>query len=58
MRAVVMAGGRGTRMLPYTTVLPKPLLPLGEHEAATQALAAEPERFLPAAPRRPATLRG
>jgi NDP-sugar pyrophosphorylase family protein len=29
MRAVVMAGGRGTRMLPYTTVLPKPLLPVG-----------------------------
>jgi NDP-sugar pyrophosphorylase family protein len=30
MRAIVMAGGRGTRMLPYTTVLPKPLLPVGE----------------------------
>lgn len=30
MRAVVMAGGRGTRMLPYTTVLPKPLLPVGD----------------------------
>lgn len=30
MRAVLMAGGRGTRMLPYTTVLPKPLLPVGE----------------------------
>jgi NDP-sugar pyrophosphorylase family protein len=25
-----MAGGQGTRMLPYTTVLPKPLLPVGE----------------------------
>lgn len=30
MRAVVMAGGRGTRMAPYTTVLPKPLLPVGD----------------------------
>jgi len=30
MRAVVMAGGRGARMRPYTTVLPKPLLPVGE----------------------------
>jgi len=30
MRAVVMAGGQGTRMRPYTTVLPKPLLPVGE----------------------------
>ena len=30
MRAVVMAGGRGARMRPYTTVLPKPLLPVGD----------------------------
>ena len=30
MRAVVMAGGHGTRMRPYTTVLPKPLLPVGD----------------------------
>jgi NDP-sugar pyrophosphorylase family protein len=26
--AVVMAGGKGTRLAPYTTVLPKPLMPL------------------------------
>lgn len=30
MRAVILAGGRGTRLAPYTTVLPKPLLPVGE----------------------------
>ncbi len=30
MRAVVMAGGQGARMRPYTTVLPKPLLPVGD----------------------------
>ena len=28
-RAVILAGGKGTRLGPYTTVLPKPLLPIG-----------------------------
>jgi NDP-sugar pyrophosphorylase family protein len=28
-RAVILAGGRGSRLFPYTTVLPKPLLPVG-----------------------------
>lgn len=27
---VVMAGGKGTRMAPFTSVLPKPLIPIGE----------------------------
>jgi len=30
VRAVVLAGGRGTRLAPYTSVLPKPLMPIGE----------------------------
>jgi NDP-mannose synthase len=30
-RAVILAGGKGTRLRPYTTVLPKPLMPVGEH---------------------------
>ncbi|MBI5839969.1 MAG: NTP transferase domain-containing protein [Chloroflexi bacterium] len=30
MRAVILAGGKGTRLAPYTTVLPKPLMPIGE----------------------------
>jgi NDP-sugar pyrophosphorylase family protein len=29
-RAVVLAGGRGRRLAPYTTVLPKPLMPVGD----------------------------
>jgi NDP-sugar pyrophosphorylase family protein len=31
MKAVVLAGGRGTRLAPYTAVFPKPLMPLGDH---------------------------
>jgi NDP-sugar pyrophosphorylase family protein len=31
MQAVILAGGRGRRLLPYTTVLPKPLMPIGEY---------------------------
>src|SRR5829696_2137411 len=30
MKAVVLAGGHGSRLLPYTRVLPKPLLPVGD----------------------------
>lgn len=29
-RAVILAGGMGTRLRPYTVVLPKPLMPVGE----------------------------
>ena len=30
MQAVILAGGKGTRLRPYTTVLPKPMMPVGE----------------------------
>jgi NDP-sugar pyrophosphorylase family protein len=30
MKAVILAGGKGTRLAPYTTVLPKPLMPIGD----------------------------
>ena len=29
-KAVILAGGKGTRLGPYTTILPKPLLPVGD----------------------------
>jgi NDP-mannose synthase len=29
-RAIIMAGGEGARLRPYTTVLPKPLMPIGD----------------------------
>src|SRR6266699_4800554 len=28
---VILAGGKGTRLMPYTTVLPKPLMPVGQY---------------------------
>jgi NDP-sugar pyrophosphorylase family protein len=30
MQAIILAGGRGTRLRPYTTILPKPLMPIGD----------------------------
>lgn len=31
---VIMAGGKGNRLLPYTNILPKPLIPIGEQTIA------------------------
>jgi NDP-sugar pyrophosphorylase family protein len=33
MQAVILAGGKGVRLRPYTTTLPKPLMPIGDKHA-------------------------
>jgi NDP-mannose synthase len=40
VRGFVLAGGLGTRLAPYTTVLPKPLLPVGTSTILERLLAA------------------
>ena len=30
VRVVILAGGKGTRLKPYTTVFPKPLMPISD----------------------------
>ncbi len=30
MKTVILAGGKGTRLVPYTTIFPKPLVPIGD----------------------------
>jgi len=39
---VIMAGGKGTRLMPYTSVLPKPLLPINQKPAINHII----ERFM------------
>lgn len=38
MEAVILAGGRGVRLRPYTTRLPKPLVPIGEDHAILEVV--------------------
>jgi NDP-sugar pyrophosphorylase family protein len=43
-KAIILAGGKGTRLKPYTTVIPKPLVPLGE-KAILQILIERLKKF-------------
>lgn len=38
MRAVILAGGLGTRLRPYTTIIPKPLVPVGDRPILTHII--------------------
>lgn len=38
MHAVILAGGKGVRLRPYTTALPKPLMPIGDRHSILQIL--------------------
>jgi len=50
MHAVILAGGKGVRLRPYTTALPKPLVPVGEripHRPVAPAVRLVGEGLLP-----------
>lgn len=38
MRAIILAGGKGTRLKPYTTLIPKPLVPIGGKHSILEIL--------------------
>jgi NDP-sugar pyrophosphorylase family protein len=38
MHAVILAGGKGIRLRPYTTALPKPLVPIGDHHVILEII--------------------
>ena len=44
MKAVILAGGKGTRLKPYSTVIPKPLVPIG-NKAILEILIGRLKRF-------------
>ena len=43
MKAIILAGGKGTRLAPYTRIFPKPMMPIGD-KAILQVLMAQLQR--------------
>lgn len=38
MRAIILAGGKGTRLWPYTAAIPKPLVPIGDNQVILEII--------------------
>lgn len=38
MRAIILAGGQGTRLRPFTTLIPKPLVPIGNERSILEII--------------------
>ncbi|HXF28594.1 MAG TPA: nucleotidyltransferase family protein, partial [Chlamydiales bacterium] len=45
MRAILLAGGKGTRLKPYTTLIPKPLVPLGGEMAILEVVIKQLKKY-------------
>lgn len=45
MKAVILAGGKGSRLAPYTKVLPKPLMPIGDDMPILEILLRQLKRY-------------
>jgi NDP-sugar pyrophosphorylase family protein len=45
MQAVILAGGKGTRLIPYTKVFPKPLVPLGDDKPILDVILCQLKHF-------------
>jgi len=45
MRAIILAGGKGTRLRPYTTTIPKPLVPIGGEMAILEIVIHQLARY-------------
>lgn len=45
MRAIILAGGKGSRLKPYTTLIPKPLVPLGGKTSVIEIIIKQLSRY-------------